>query len=104
MKSEIEQLVFVSSNPQNIILSRDGKIRAKDASKQIIGTWEHTHTNKEKNFYKHQRGYKMVSDLYCGGIPYRGSTTAYSRKEFIEDICGMIRRHPIVINNGNVLV
>ena len=104
MKTNFDQLTFVSSESTNIILSRDGKIRAKDANKQVIGEWRHTQPRKEGNFYKYQRGYSLVKDLYCGGIPYRGDAVAYSRKELIEDICGIIKRHPIVINNGRALL
>ena len=101
-----EEHTIVSYEPSNIILSKDGKIRAKDAKMQVIGDYEHRQPNKEEdNPYKGCKGYKLVSDIWSGGIPYRGTACGYTRKEFVQSICEILKRKPIVIQaDGKALV
>lgn len=100
------EIIYVSAEPENIVLSKDGKIRAKDAKMQVIGDYEHRQPNKEEdNPYKGCKGYKLVSDIWSGGIPYRGMACGYTRKEFVQSICEILKRKPIVIQaDGKALV
>lgn len=95
---EIQFKHITEVTPEEITLKKDGTIllNKQGYKKRVIGSWSVSYPKREAKA-KGLRQSDYVERFYEGGIPYKGTTTEYERKDFLQSICALIAHKGIDI-------
>ena len=80
---------------QQFTLTKDGKILANDKAHTQVGEWRH----RTEDEYAHRK-----TNVYYGGLWYRGECSAESKHEFVKKLHDLIMRRGYAMRDGIVHV